>query len=84
MCRIYKKKFQKYKGNGCRRRDIWWDFLIGLPPIPVAYEDNYVIIPYSKPCYGMFVLKIKLDEINKDKKEKKKSKKGLLSKLKFW
>lgn len=40
----------------------------------VAYEDNYVIFPYTKPCYGTFVLKINLDEINKDKKEEKKRK----------
>ena len=63
-------------------------FLIGIPPIPVAYEDNYVIFPYTKPCYGTFVLKINLDEINKEKEEKKKDKnkdkKGLLSRLKFW
>ena len=56
-------------------------FLIGIPPIPVAYEDNYLIFPYTKPCYGTFVLKINLDEI---KEEEKKEKKSLLDKIKFW
>ncbi|EHP89530.1 DUF1894 domain-containing protein [Methanotorris formicicus] len=65
-------------------------FLIGIPPIPIAYEDNYVIFPYTKPCYGTFVLKIKTEEekdreLEKDKENKnKKDKKGILSKLKFW
>ncbi|WP_423793256.1 DUF1894 domain-containing protein [Methanocaldococcus indicus] len=66
-------------------------FLIGISPIPVAYEDNYIIFPYTKPCYGTFVLKINLDELNKNIKEennenkkRKKDKKSLLDIIKFW
>jgi hypothetical protein len=33
-------------------------YLIGVPPILVATEDNYVIFPYIKPCHGTFILKI--------------------------
>jgi hypothetical protein len=64
--------------------------LIGIPPIPIGYEDNYLIIPYTKPCYGTFVLKVKIEEekdkeVEEDKEnEDKKDKKGILSKLKFW
>jgi hypothetical protein len=69
--------------------------LIGKPPIPIAYDGEYVIFPYTKPCYGSFVLKVPLNEYMKnenkknkseddEKKDKDKKGKGLLSKLKFW
>ncbi len=62
--------------------------LIGKPPIPVAYEEDYVVFPYTKPCYGSFVLKISMEDYlsSQSKKEEnnKKEKQGLLSKLKFW
>lgn len=34
-------------------------YLIGINPIPVAVEGDYVIMSYVKPCYGSFVLRIK-------------------------
>ncbi|MCX9011884.1 MAG: DUF1894 domain-containing protein [Candidatus Methanoperedens sp.] len=34
-------------------------YLIGNNPIPVAVEDDDIIIPYVKPCHGCFVLRIK-------------------------
>jgi hypothetical protein len=63
--------------------------LIGKPPIPIAYEEDYIVFPYTKPCYGSFVLKIPLEEYIKSEKKKnedKKDKEGknILSKLKFW
>jgi hypothetical protein len=33
-------------------------YLIGVPPITIAVEDESVIFPYVKPCHGTFVLKI--------------------------
>ncbi len=65
--------------------------LIGKPPIPIAYDENYVIFPYTKPCYGSFVLKVPLEEYmkhensnTKNNKDKKDKSEGILSKLKFW
>ena len=34
-------------------------YLIGIPPIFVGIEGDYVIFPYIKPCHGAFVLKMK-------------------------
>lgn len=34
-------------------------YLIGIYPIPVAVENDDIIMPYVKPCHGSFVLKIK-------------------------
>ncbi|ACX73583.1 conserved hypothetical protein [Methanocaldococcus vulcanius M7] len=61
-------------------------FLIGIPPIPVAYEENCIIFPYTKPCYGTFVLKVNLSENEKEKEKmgEDKNKKSFLSKLRFW
>ncbi|KCZ70362.1 hypothetical protein ANME2D_03277 [Candidatus Methanoperedens nitroreducens] len=53
-----KKNFKEiyYVNQGYR---IFNTYLIGISPIPVAVDDDYVIMPYVKPCHGSFVLKIK-------------------------
>ncbi|HLB70155.1 MAG: DUF1894 domain-containing protein [Candidatus Methanoperedens sp.] len=59
QCADYiKKNFKEiyYVKQGHR---IFDTYLIGYNPIPVAVEGDYVIMPYVKPCYGSFVLKIK-------------------------
>lgn len=33
-------------------------FLIGVPPLLVGVEGEVVVIPYTKPCYGTYVMKI--------------------------
>ncbi|MCZ7356561.1 MAG: DUF1894 domain-containing protein [Candidatus Methanoperedens sp.] len=41
-------------------------YLIGSNPIPVAVDDDHVIMPYVKPCQGSFVLRIKgKDEVER-------------------
>lgn len=37
-------------------------YLIGVQPIVVGVEDDYVIFTYVKPCHGTFVLKIRGEE----------------------
>jgi hypothetical protein len=37
-------------------------YLIGVPPILIAIEDDYIVFPYIKPCRGTFVLRIKGEE----------------------
>ncbi len=37
---------------------IFDNYLIGVPPIPIAIEGEDVILPYVKPCHGSFVLRI--------------------------
>ncbi len=40
--------------------------LIGVPPLLVGIEGDEVIFPYTKPCYGTFVMRIEgKDEIAK-------------------
>ena len=31
--------------------------LIGVPPLYIAVDGDDVIIPYTKPCYGTFLIK---------------------------
>ena len=31
---------------------------IGVPPIAVGFDGDYVIFPYTKPCHGTFLLRV--------------------------
>ncbi len=92
-----KKSYKNIRNLDAGEEVIEGVMLIGKPPIPIAYDDEYVIFPYTKPCYGSFVLKVPLNEYmkygggsksdnnkNDDKKDKKDKNEGILSKLKFW
>ncbi len=37
---------------------IFDNYLVGIPPIPIAVDGEDVILPYVKPCHGCFVLRI--------------------------
>lgn len=37
--------------------------IIGLPPISIGLEGDFVVFPYTKPCHGTFLLRVE------DKKE---------------
>jgi hypothetical protein len=32
--------------------------LIGVPPIAIGLDGPVVILPYTKPCYGTFILRV--------------------------
>ena len=33
-------------------------YVIGLPPIAIGLEGDFVIFPYTKPCHGTFLLRV--------------------------
>jgi len=37
---------------------IFDNYLVGVPPIPIAVDNDNIIMPYVKPCHGSFVLRI--------------------------
>ena len=37
---------------------IFDNYLIGVSPIPIAVDGDFIIMPYVKPCHGSFVLRI--------------------------
>ena len=37
-------------------------YLIGVPPISIGIDGDNVIFPYTKPCYGTFLLRIRGEE----------------------
>jgi len=37
-------------------------YLIGVPPILIGVDCDDVIFPYTKPCYGTFLLRIRSEE----------------------
>jgi hypothetical protein len=32
--------------------------VIGVPPISIGFEGDVIIFPFTKPCYGTFLMKI--------------------------
>ncbi|HIH39958.1 MAG TPA: DUF1894 domain-containing protein [Halobacteria archaeon] len=56
-----KKNFKEvyYVDPGYKLFDI---YMIGISDIPIAVDEDYLVFPYTKPCHGTFVLKIKGDE----------------------
>jgi hypothetical protein len=32
--------------------------IVGVPPISIGFEGNVIIFPYTKPCYGTFLMKV--------------------------
>jgi len=36
--------------------------VIGIPPIAVGVEGAFLILPYTKPCYGTFLLRVECPE----------------------
>ncbi|MBP2144044.1 hypothetical protein J2127_001213 [Methanococcus voltae] len=39
--------------------------IIGVPPIYMGFNDDNVLFPYTKPCYGTHVLRISMDSYMK-------------------
>lgn len=33
-------------------------YVIGLPPIAIGLDGNFVIFPFTKPCHGTFLLRV--------------------------
>lgn len=33
-------------------------YMIGVPPIAIGIDGDVVVFPYTKPCYGTFLLRI--------------------------
>ena len=36
--------------------------LIGVPPIAIGLKGPVVMLPYTKPCYGTFILRVESAE----------------------
>jgi len=32
--------------------------VIGLPPVAIGLDGDFVIFPYTKPCHGTFLLRV--------------------------
>ncbi len=38
---------------------LFGEYLIGVPPLAIGIEDDNILFPFTKPCYGTFVLRLK-------------------------
>ncbi|HWQ49907.1 MAG TPA: DUF1894 domain-containing protein [Methanosarcina sp.] len=51
-------------------------YIIGIPPIAVGAKGNALIFPYTKPCYGSFVLSIDNEDSIKEINRLRETEKG--------
>lgn len=57
-CRDYvREKFREHR-NVPPGFKIFDTHIIGIPPIAIGLEGDYVIFPFTKPCHGTFLLRI--------------------------
>jgi hypothetical protein len=35
--------------------------IIGIPPVIVGIDGDFIIFPYTKPCHGTFLLRVRGD-----------------------
>ena len=57
-CRAYiKENFPEYIDvqPGFKVFDI---HVIGIPPIAIGLDNDFIIFPYTKPCHGTFLLRV--------------------------
>jgi hypothetical protein len=45
--------------------------IIGVPPVSVALDGDFVIFPFTKPCHGTFLLRVE-DKAEADRLRKRK------------
>jgi hypothetical protein len=61
-CRDYiREHFSEYREFPIGEK-IFDSYLIGQPPILIGIEGDALILPYTKPCHGTFLLKIPCQE----------------------
>lgn len=61
-CREYQKKHYSERYEVKPGHKIFDVHIIGVPPVYIALDGDDVIFPYTKPCHGTFLLKIKSPE----------------------
>jgi hypothetical protein len=60
----FKESREYIKKNYAEFRDVEPGFkvfdthVIGLPPIAIGLEGDFVIFPFTKPCHGTFLLRV--------------------------
>lgn len=61
-CMAYQKKNYSELYEVKPGHKIFDVYIIGIPPVYIAVDGEDVIFPYTKPCHGTFLLKIKSPE----------------------
>jgi hypothetical protein len=47
--------------------------IIGVPPIAIGIEQDFITFPFTKPCYGTYLLRVQdRDEVTRVKAVKQK------------
>lgn len=51
------KNFKEYRTVQPGAR-IFDTHIIGIPPITIGLDGDYIIFPFTKPCHGTFLLRV--------------------------
>jgi len=61
-CRDYVKEHFRERFEVEPGFKIFDSYIIGIPPILVGIDGDFVVFPYTKPCHGTFLLRIECPE----------------------
>jgi hypothetical protein len=70
-CRDYIKKECPESVNVQPGFKVFDTHIIGVPPISIGLDGDFVIFPFTKPCHGTFLLRVE-DKEEADRLRKKK------------
>jgi hypothetical protein len=57
-CRDYIKQHYKEYIDVQPGFKIFDVYVIGIPPIAIGLEGDFIIFPYTKPCHGTYLLRV--------------------------
>jgi len=73
-CREFIEKSTKevsYVEPGYR---LFEEYLIGVPPIAIGVDGDFLLFPYTKPCHGTFLIRLpgngEIERLRKERNQK--------------
>jgi len=70
-CRDYVRKHFRESLDVQPGFKIFDTHIIGIPPISIGLDGDFVIFPFTKPCHGTFLLRVE-DRAEADRLRKRK------------
>lgn len=58
-CRDYIKQHFKESIDISPGFKIFDTHIIGVPPVSIGLDGDFVVFPYTKPCHGTFLLRVR-------------------------
>jgi len=69
-CRDYVRKHFRESRDVQPGFKIFDTHIIGIPPISIGLDGDFVVFPFTKPCHGTFLLRVE-DQAEADRLRKR-------------